>query len=80
LLCAIGIFLGRFRRYNSWDLVTSPETVLTQTLDDITSKRPVLAIIVTFIALMAFYWVIKQLTLGLMLRVRYARIGKEVEL
>jgi uncharacterized membrane protein len=27
-LCAVGVFLGRVFRFNSWDLVTQPSTVL----------------------------------------------------
>ncbi|QZZ22728.1 DUF1361 domain-containing protein [Leptothermofonsia sichuanensis E412] len=78
-LCAIGIFLGRFRRYNSWDLVSDPRDLLYQTLDDLTSKLPLLIIVVTFIILTVLYWVMKQVTLGLILRIRYARMGKDVD-
>lgn len=74
-LCAIGIYLGRFRRFNSWDLITDPGNVFISTLDDLTSKRPVLVIVVTFLILTSLYWVAKQITLGLMLRVRYSRLG-----
>lgn len=79
-LCALGVFMGRFRRYNSWDLVVDPDMILEQTLDDLTSKRPLLVIGVMFIALAVLYWVMKQVTLGLILRWRYARGGKEIEL
>lgn len=78
LLCAIGVFMGRFRRFNSWDLVTDPGDVLATTLDDLTSKRPVAMIALTFMILTVFYWVMKQVTLGLYLRYRYFRMGKEV--
>jgi uncharacterized membrane protein len=78
LLCAVGVFMGRFRRFNSWDLVTGPGDVLIRTLDDLTSKRPVAVIALTFIILTVFYWVMKQVTLGLYLRYRYFRVGKEV--
>lgn len=77
-LCAIGIFLGRFRRYNSWDLVTDPDRILVATLDDLTSKLPLVVMIITFIILTVLYWVFKQITLGLALRVQYARAGKDV--
>lgn len=79
-LCAVGVFIGRFRRYNSWDLVVAPDTVLIQTLDDLTSRQPLLVIVAMFLIITVLYWVMKQITLGLLLRVRYARMGKEIEL
>ncbi|WP_421657108.1 DUF1361 domain-containing protein [Leptothermofonsia sp. ETS-13] len=78
-LCAIGIFIGRFRRYNSWDLVADPKDVFFQTFDDLTSRLPLLVMIVTSIILVVLYWIMKQITLGLILRIRYARMGKDVE-
>lgn len=78
LLCAVGVYIGRFRRFNSWDLVTDPGNVLLTTIDDLTSKQPVAVIIVTFLILTVFYWVMKQITLGLYLRYRYFKMGKEV--
>ena len=74
-LSAIGIYLGRFIRFNSWDLVTDPLDVLTDTLNILTSKRPLAVIVVTFIILTVFYWLLKQITLGLKLRLHYARQG-----
>ncbi|NJO40632.1 MAG: DUF1361 domain-containing protein [Cyanobacteria bacterium CRU_2_1] len=77
-LCAIGIYLGRFRRFNSWDFVTEPENVLRSTIDDLTSKLPLLVIVSTFVILAVFYWVVKQITIGLILRWRYYRLNKDV--
>lgn len=77
-LCAIGIYLGRFRRYNSWDLVTEPDEILVNTLDDLTSKLPLIVIILTFVILTVLYWIFKQITLGLALRVKYVQMGKDV--
>lgn len=78
LLCAVGVYIGRFRRFNSWDLVTDPGNVLVTTLDDLTSKQPVAVVVITFLILTVFYWIMKQVTLGLYLRYRYFRMGKEV--
>lgn len=67
-LAAIGVFLGRFRRFNSWDFVTDPGNILISTVDDLTSKWPLLVIFISFIVLMVLYWIVKQINLGLMLR------------
>jgi uncharacterized membrane protein len=32
-LCAIGVVIGRFQRWNSWDLISQPTAVARQTLD-----------------------------------------------
>lgn len=73
VLCAIGIYLGRFRRFNSWDLVTQPNILLTSTINDLTDKKPLLVIFITLIILTIFYWFMKQITLGILLRIRYLR-------
>jgi uncharacterized membrane protein len=77
-LSAVGIYLGRFIRLNSWDIVSDPTQVLGQTLDTLTSKRPVAVIVVTFIILAVFYWLMKQINLGIKLRIHYARLGIDV--
>jgi uncharacterized membrane protein len=75
-LSAIGIYLGRFPRLNSWDVVTRPDDVVMIAIDKLTSKRPVLVMVVTFVILTVLYWVMKQVTLGLVLRFRQSRLGK----
>ena len=69
-LCAIGIFLGRFRRFNSWDFVTQPDVLFVSTISDLTAKKPLLVIAITFIVLSILYWLTKQITLGTILRVK----------
>jgi uncharacterized membrane protein len=76
-LCAIGIYLGRFIRLNSWDFLVDPTSVLFNTLNTLTDRRPLAVILVTFIILAVFYWVMKQVTLGLKLRYHYARKGMD---
>ena len=72
-LCALGIYLGRFVRLNSWDLVVDPQDVLTTTFNTLTSKQPVVITFVTFVILTIAYWLFKQLTLGIYLRIRLAQ-------
>lgn len=77
-LNAIGIYLGRFIRFNSWDLVADPSSVVVITLNTLTERRPLFVIFVTFVILTIFYWVMKQITLGLKLRLHYARHGLDM--
>jgi uncharacterized membrane protein len=77
ILCAVGVFLGRFRRFNSWDLVTQPDVILAKTLDDLTSKKPVLVIFITFVVITISYTLMKQITFGLMLQFRRIYLGLE---
>jgi uncharacterized membrane protein len=80
LLCAIGIYLGRFRRFNSWDLITQTNRLFVSTLDDLTTKKPLFVIIVTFITLVVSYWIMKQITLGLLLRIRQSLLKVKREI
>ncbi|WP_324293521.1 MULTISPECIES: DUF1361 domain-containing protein [Moorena] len=74
-LCAFGIYLGRFQRFNSWDLVAQPNTLAKGMINDLTSKGPLLVMAVTFVVLTVFYWMMKQITLGIMIRMRHQRSG-----
>jgi len=76
-LCAVGVYMGRFRRFNSWDLVSDPANVLLITLDDLTHKRPAIVIFISFIGLTVLYWIAKQITLGLVLRLREMQAKQE---
>jgi len=69
-LAAIGIFLGRFRRFNSWDLVTKPDILFVSTLSDLTAKKPLFVIVITFVILTILYWLTKQITLGTLWRIK----------
>ena len=69
-LSAIGVYLGRFLRFNSWDIVTRLDTLTAAVLEDVVGKWPLLVIAVTFVAIAALYWLMKQVTLGVILRFR----------
>jgi uncharacterized membrane protein len=64
-LSAIGIYLGRFLRYNSWDLVTRLDVLATTVVDDLVGKRPVLAMTVTFLIVAGLYALLKPVHLAL---------------
>jgi uncharacterized membrane protein len=72
MLAAIGVYLGRFNRFNSWDFVTKPDTLVIEAFDTLTDKRPIVIILVTFVVIAGLYWIMKQVTLGIVLRKRYA--------
>jgi uncharacterized membrane protein len=78
-LCAVGVYLGRFRRFNSWDLVTDPGNILVTTFNDLTAKRPLAVIVITFVILTVLYWLMKQVTLGVGLRIQEARKAERQE-
>ena len=67
-LSAIGIYLGRFIRFNSWDIITNPDALVNTVMNDLAGKRPVLVMAVTFAVITCLYWAMKQVTLGLILR------------
>ncbi|MFM9158992.1 MAG: DUF1361 domain-containing protein, partial [Dolichospermum sp.] len=48
-LCAVGIYWGRFLRFNSWDFVTQPDEIITKGVEELLGKQPLIIIILTFI-------------------------------
>lgn len=64
-LSAIGIYLGRFLRFNSWDLITQFDTITGSVVDDLARKRPLAVVIITFVVITSLYWLMKQITLAL---------------
>lgn len=64
ILCAVGIYWGRFLRFNSWDFITQPDAILTKGLEEILSKQPLIIITITFIILWGLYWLMNRVTLG----------------
>ncbi|MEG5036865.1 DUF1361 domain-containing protein [Microcoleus sp. AT3-D2] len=64
-LSAIGIYLGRFIRFNTWDILTNPDALVNTIMNDLIGKRPVLVMAVTFVVIAVLYWVMKQVFLGI---------------
>ncbi|NEP17189.1 MAG: DUF1361 domain-containing protein [Leptolyngbya sp. SIO4C1] len=73
-LTAIGIYLGRFLRFNSWDIVTRPDTLVIETVERVLHKQPLAIIFATFCIITVLYWLMKQLTLALLLYWRTRRL------
>jgi uncharacterized membrane protein len=65
-LSAIGIYWGRFLRFNTWDFITQPDYLLTQGIEEILGKQPLAIIVITFVVLGGLYWLMKRVTLGLL--------------
>jgi len=72
-LSAVGIFLGRFQRFNSWDFVTKPFEVFHAGIANFYNPMTVLIISITFIVLTVLYWLGKQVAIGLNLRLQQAK-------
>jgi uncharacterized membrane protein len=60
-LCAVGIYLGRIQRLNSWNVVTAPRRVLRQTVRDLVHPQPAVSIVVAFVVITVLYYVLKAI-------------------
>ncbi|GCL41487.1 DUF1361 domain-containing protein [Dolichospermum planctonicum] len=63
-LCAVGIYWGRFLRFNSWDFVTQPDEIITKGVEELLGKQPLIIIILTFIILCGLHWLLKKIILN----------------
>ena len=78
-LSAVGVYLGRFLRFNSWDFITQPDTLVTAVVEDLFGKRPVVIMIVTFTVITGLYWLMKQATLRITGKSRLGTISAREE-
>jgi uncharacterized membrane protein len=60
-LCAIGIYIGRFIRFNSWNLVTQPKQFLSVLPGELMGKFPLVVILLTFLIITILYAVSKPI-------------------
>lgn len=65
-LCAIGIYLGRFERFNSWELLTQPQAIFSAIFQAFLNPLSAGAIIVAFLILTVLYYIVKFIDLTLM--------------
>ncbi len=63
-LSAVGVYWGRFLRFNSWDFVTQPDAVITQGIEEILGKQPLVILAISFVILTALHWLMKRVTLS----------------
>lgn len=73
-LSAIGVYLGRIERFNSWDLMTNPRQVIHSVAASFMDQRPLLFMVIGFAAIAGLYWILKQISLAIMLKQQYARV------
>ena len=61
LICAIGIYIGRFIRFNSWSLITQPKQFLSILPGELIGKFPLVVILLTFLIITILYAIFKPI-------------------
>lgn len=69
-LCAIGIYLGRFERFNSWDFITQPLTLVKTIFHSLIDPWHIAAIAICFIILVPLYRTIERVNLSFVSRIK----------
>ncbi|UBF27228.1 DUF1361 domain-containing protein [Kovacikia minuta CCNUW1] len=72
-LSAIGIYLGRIERLNSWDIVFRPHHVLSSVAENLLNREPLIFMTIALLTISGLYWLLKQLTLAVLLQRHYSK-------
>ncbi len=57
-LCVVGIYIGRFERFNSWDFISQPINVLFTTMQDLLDGEKLLSMAIAFLLI----WLLTEFT------------------
>jgi len=79
-LSAIGIYLGRVERFNSWDLLTNGPEIVRRTIAGLQRPSTQTFMLVCFLVIAALYWGCKQITLALVLQRQYGQMVTQQQL
>ncbi|AFY74708.1 putative membrane protein [Synechococcus sp. PCC 7502] len=63
LLSAVGVYLGRFNRLNSWNIVTKPIALVRIVLDNLDSQHFVGFTLLFFVVITCLYYLCKRLSI-----------------
>ena len=76
---AIGIYLGRFRRFNSWDVLHDPLRLGVQTAEDFSTAAPWQIVVVAFGVLVVLYYLLKFINLAVIAAIGLPSSGSNRE-